>query len=203
MIKKGYLLLLKNNNKGVSGFFEDIPALIVVTIGIGMFFMSAAFAIYHHTRQTYDIETSFKYFDIIKTLRNYDGLCYIEEGSANRLEGFFDAHKVYYLSVYNISKDIPELAGVSPESTVVPDYMKSSDDKIKVREWQLIIVDFSNYPYKYSKEVNNTADIEKARQRPNKEIFQTSVNIRVSDEEIHVAKMTFTVFQWKDEFVYE
>jgi hypothetical protein len=190
----------RKHERGVSGFFEDIPALTVVTIALGMFISAAAFATVQHRKQANAIESSYKFFDIMKTLRTYDGLCYIEEGSANRLEGFFDAHKVYYLSVGNMSKEIPDLGGVPPNNPDVPDYMKTSSNDAKVKEWQLIIQDFSTYPFRYTKEVNNSMDIEAANKRPNRDIYQTSVDIRVTDEEIHIAKMTFTVFQWNDEF---
>ncbi len=172
--------------RGVAGFFEEIPVLILVTIGVGMFMVSMIWAISTHNSRYVDIENTHEIHDIMKTIRTWDGLCYQEEGNANRVEGLFDCHKVMYLSATNLSRGVPELAGGSASNPPSP----------ASRTYRLRIEDTSAYPFKYSADVNNIIDPTKINDpKVVRETAISSVNIKVNDEEIHVAKLELVIFR--------
>jgi len=176
----------KVSRLGVAGFFEEIPVLILVTIGVGMFMVSMIWAISTHNARYTDIENVHEIHDIMKTIRTWEGLCYQEEGSANRVEGLFDCHKVMYLSATNLSRGVPELAGGSATNPPTP----------ASRTYRLRIEDTSPYPFRYSADVNNIINPSKISDpKVERKTMVSSVNIKVNDEEIHVAKLELTIFR--------
>jgi len=77
--------------EGVAGPFEDIPALIIVVIGIMIFFASAinSFASYYERHNIQDPEEIC--WNILKSVRNYDRFL-VDGGN----DGDFSYNKLYH-----------------------------------------------------------------------------------------------------------
>jgi len=92
----------KTSSKAVAGFFEDIPALLIVTIGISVFIVSALyiFNLYIEYHRGPDIVEDREAF--IHTLRTYEGLQY----DKTKQDGMFDPNKIKVIMGENITRDL-------------------------------------------------------------------------------------------------
>ncbi len=153
--------------KGVSGFFEEIPALILATIGMSIFFITAIMAYSNYMGQ----QESQKFIDdadaFSKAVRNYKGLVYDADG--HPLEGRFDAFKVPNLNVTNVTKDL--------------------NVKIKGRHYIVTIQDVSDYDKHYDISIESSS-----REGTRRTQVISTAMIRVSDDESHLARLTTVIW---------
>lgn len=162
---------IAGKKEGSTGFFEDIPTMILVILTVVMFF-ALAFSI---------VQTSFKdrtstslgeeVMDFMVQLRGYSGLTH------NGVEGLYDAHKVRGLSLENVTKDL------------------WSNYDLENYEFSIAVLDVSGYHFNCSRSIttdqyNSTHYLEVGRA-----VVTTGVSIWVSDEEIHAARMEVAI--WK------
>lgn len=110
---------MKFNNHGVAGFFEDIPALIVVIIGIVFFVSCITASFIFYTQQQYDREDE-KGEQLLEALLSYNGL-----KASGKKDGTFDLVKLRGME--------PEILGRDIHTTL---------------DYQLEIIDVSDYPQK-------------------------------------------------------
>jgi hypothetical protein len=87
---------IRKNTKGVAGFFEDIPSLIVVVIGVAVFLVTilASYSAYMANQKIRTLEQDCR--ELVDALRVYDKLAYV--GPEGMQEGVFDKEKVISLS---------------------------------------------------------------------------------------------------------
>lgn len=114
---------LQKDRRGVAGFFEDIPILIVVTIGIGIFMLSAINAYTSYVSGQRNIKLADDCWQFSETVRSYEGLLY----EPKLQSGLFDCYRVQTLNITTLARDLH------------PDF-----------KYQIQIVDVSDYPAKYN-----------------------------------------------------
>jgi|GEM_PF-1701964 len=152
---------------GVAGFFEEIPALILATIGMSIFFITALMAYSNYMGQ----QEAIKFVDdgdaFSKAIRNYKGLVYDADG--HPIEGRFDYFKVPNLNVTNVSKDL--------------------NVKIKNRHFIVEIKDVSDYDTHYDVRIESSS-----REGLRRTEVLSTVYIRVTDDESHLARLTTVIW---------
>jgi hypothetical protein len=87
------------SNHGVAGFFEDIPALIVVIIGFGIFLLSMVNAFVAYQSQQNSFRMHQESVEFSQAIRGYDRLTY------NSMEGVFLGDNILNLSDIKIKND--------------------------------------------------------------------------------------------------
>jgi hypothetical protein len=155
------------NQSGVAGFFEDIPALIVVTIGIGIFLTSIVtiYPKYIESKQNSDfIRES---FNVAESIRASDDLLY----EPNMQNGVFDAYKVQTMDVQQLN------------------ITKGTELRCRLE-----IIDVSDYPAKYNKTLQTFEDSEVSHFRM-KNVVTLPICIKKSETESHPAKMIVTLYK--------
>lgn len=85
---------LARDESGIAGFYEDIPVLIVVTIGISIFLLSmihsyGIYAEYKESTALYD-----ECFDLSRSIRSYDAILVNGSYTGEPTVGRFDANKL-------------------------------------------------------------------------------------------------------------
>ena len=163
--------MLRKRNDGSTGFFEDLPAMVIVIITVVMFFSLTFNVLQTSFEDRKAISISEKAMDFTVQLRGYQNLTH------ENIEGLYDAHKVRDLGVENITRDI------------WPTYGSEGF------EFSIQIIDVSSYHFNCSRtlatqEWNNTRGL-----LIGKAVVSTGIAIWVSDEEIHGARMVVTI--WK------
>lgn len=159
-------MLLDKDNRGVAGFFEDIPALIIVVIAIGMFTVSAAHVYAGYVAQQNTLRMYDDCREFTQSIRTYDGLTYRSQ------EGMFDIQKIESLA----------------NETLEYAFNRTSLGF----DYQIIIRDVSDYPKPIMKSFGAfiiPLDISKIT-------ITSSVNIRISNDEIHAAQLIVTIWSW-------
>lgn len=153
-------------NGGSTGFFEDLPAMVIVILTF-VLFIGLATNIFNTTTKSRDFQNfAQEVNNFIEALRAYDGLTH------SGIVGLFDAHKVRSLSAENISRDLK------------PDY-----------NFTIEIIDISGYPFNCSRKITNGIWYPEKWLEMGRSVGYTSVAIWVSDEEIHAAKMVVTIWR--------
>lgn len=157
---------LSRTDEGVAGFFEDLPALIVVIIGFGIFLLSIvnAFVAYQAQQDSFRMHQENKEF--AQAIRSYDKLTY------NFMEGVFSGDKILDISDETLESDFnPDALGY---------------------DYRLIINDVSNYPngnlYK------RTLQTSSPPVESSKYTVTSSVTIRVG-EYYHPAQLIVTIWE--------
>ncbi|MEM2899467.1 MAG: hypothetical protein QXT63_01630 [Thermoplasmata archaeon] len=167
LVKRHRCKFSRFSRKGVAGFFEEIPALILATIGMSIFFITALMAYSNYMGQ----QETIKFIDdanaFSKAIRNYKGLVYDADG--HPIEGRFDHYKVPNLNVTNVSKDL--------------------NVKIKNRHFIVKIEDVSDYDTHYNVTIESSS-----REGLRRTEVLSTVYIRVTDDESHLARLTTVIW---------
>ncbi|MEM3341570.1 MAG: hypothetical protein QW728_02655 [Thermoplasmata archaeon] len=155
--------------KAAAGFFEEIPAFLIMTVGLAIFFISFfnAYSLYAASTSLEKKVADSHTFN--EQVREYVGFIYDADG--NPLAGRFDYFKILNQTDQNISKTL------SPGSY----------------EWVIGIKDISNYTeFKTNK-------IFKSRDMPNdvqRQTVTSPIRIRVSHNEVHAGTLITTIWGW-------
>jgi hypothetical protein len=154
------------NSKTVSGFFEDVPTLAIVIVGIALF-LSAVVASYSaYLEHQHKIEFFNKAYKFANAVRAYDGLTY--DGK----EGVFECNKIIFLTSDNISRDLQ------------PGY-----------PFQIVIEDKSDYHIKYETNISTAKKYPAELMREGMQVIVLSINIWVSEEEVHPGRLIVTLWR--------
>jgi hypothetical protein len=117
----------RRRDRATAGFFEDIPALIVVTIGLGIFFSSAiyAFVNYHKSSSS----TSFVDYahDFADAVRSCPALLYDDNNAP--LSGVYDYEKIQHVSLLDLNRTLNCPYFYSINITDVSDYQDHRCDR--------------------------------------------------------------------------
>ena len=91
---------------GVAGPFEDIPSLIIVTVGLGVFLLSLVqvYTIYGESVALSQMNEEAN--DISRAVRSYDKLLVNGSYTAQPTEGRFDSEKLNMMTSEQLTKDI-------------------------------------------------------------------------------------------------
>ncbi len=159
-------LPLSRRNEGIGEFFEDIPTLIVVIIGFGIFLLSLVNAFVGYQAQQDSFRMHQENVQFMEAIRAYDKFTY------NSMEGVFLGYKILQVSDDTIELDFnPDALGY---------------------DYRIIINDVSDYPdgnlYKVSFQ---TASPPPER---SKYTAASSVIIKV-DEHYHTAQLIVTIWK--------
>ncbi|MFA5772043.1 MAG: hypothetical protein WC974_04870 [Thermoplasmata archaeon] len=157
---------LKNKN-GVAGFFEDIPALIVVTIGVGIFLTSIVTIYPKYIESEQNTDFMRESFNVAETIRASDDILY----EPDMQNGVFDAYKVQKMDSQQLNQTV--------------------HTELRCR---IDIIDASDYPTKYNKTTQNFEDSEVPNFRMRYSIT-LPVCIKKSEAEVHPAKMIVTLYK--------
>ena len=158
--------MLRRRASGTAGFFEDIPALIIVILTFVLFIGLAA-SIFQSTLETREYDTfAQEVNNFIEKVRGYEGLTH------SGIVGLFDAHKVRNITASYIKRDLR------------PDY-----------DFSITILDVSGYPFNCSMNLSSEEWNPDRGLEVGKSVACTSVAIWVSDEEIHAAKMVVAIWK--------
>jgi len=160
-------VLIRKDNKGVAGFFEDIPVLIVVVISIGMFIVSVVHVYANYAAQQDALRMYEDCREFTQAIRTYDSLMYQSQ------EGMFDVQKMETLA----------------NETLEYDFNRTSLGF----DYQILIRDVSDYP----KPIVRAFGALHIPRDVSKITITSSINIRVSSEEIHAAQLIVTIWSWR------
>lgn len=158
-------LRLFGEDEGVSGFFEDIPALIVVILGFGIFLASIANAFVTYQAQQDSFRMHEKSLEFTRAIRGYDKLTY------NYMEGIFEGKKLLGISNETIEEDFnPDRLGY---------------------DYRIIVNDVSDYPNSnlYVKSFQTSS----LHLKSSKYTIASSVVIKV-EEHYHSAQLIVTIW---------
>ncbi|MEW6070376.1 MAG: hypothetical protein AB1485_07150 [Candidatus Thermoplasmatota archaeon] len=160
-----------SSSKGVGDFYEAIPTLIIVTTGLLVFMLTTINAYSGYVGHQAKARLENKTLELIELARSYEGFLY--EGQGYRA-GYFSATKLEEL------KANKTLASQKFKSTFNPDF-----------EFKIELVDVSSYYKKYDFEFSTNESM-----NPKLGLYrlESSVNIVVSDIEIHAAKLIVSVW---------
>jgi len=158
---------LFRQNEGVAGFFEDIPALIVVIIGFGIFLLSMVNAFVAYQAQQNSFRMHQENVEFSQAIRSYDKLTY------NNMEGVFQGEKILNTSTWGkIKNDFhPVALGY---------------------DYRIIINDVSDYPDKFLFKKNFQTSPPPSR--TSKYTVTSSVVINVG-EFYHPAQLIVTIWE--------
>ncbi len=159
----------KIDDKAVVGFYEDVPALLIVVVGTVIFLSSlyATLERYDRGKEISDFET--EAIEFAEGVRASPLLTY-----QNRI-GQFDASKVQGLNSENLTRSFSN-----------PDF-----------HYRVILTDVSNYTYKYNKTWSSEPDYNftEASYEKGRKVIDLSVNIVVDTNEIHPARLRVEVWE--------
>lgn len=157
------------NSRGQIGFFEDLPSLLVVLIGICIFIASAINTLTKFTTYQAHEEIPETCWEFMLTLRAWEGLV-----CTGYTEGVFDGVKIQTLTIEKLREAFP----------VVFDY-------------KIEIIDISGYPNaELYNHVNQTADIPPAETtKYGIQVEESPIVIIVSDTEAHAGRLIVTVWE--------
>ncbi len=159
----------KMDDKGVVGFYEDVPALLIVVVATVIFLASIYSAIGRHEQKTSISDFEREALEFADAVRSSPLL--LHEGEVGR----FDATKIQGLESENLTRSLN-----------YPDFF-----------YRVEITDVSNYSVRYNQtwsrepEHNFTAeDYQEGRK-----VIYLSVNIVVDTNEVHTARMRVEVWR--------
>ncbi len=114
------------SRKGVAGFFEDIPALMIVTISLAIFIIIvlSVFSTYYNAQVYIKMREDGESFS--RAVRSYDGL----KADYWSRAGVFDSKKLISASAENISRDLHTSYRFSIEVEDVSEYQTKYSTKI-------------------------------------------------------------------------
>ncbi len=160
----------KIDDKGAIGFFEDIPALLIVMIGTLIFLGGVYSALQGYQRNGKVSEFEEDATQLAVTIRSCPLLLYKDQ------VGQFDATKVIGLNSENLTRDL------HPKNKTY---------------YKIILIDQSDYNIKYNKtwsrEPKNGFD--NYSFELGKRVIQSSVDIVVSEDEVHAATLLVKVWR--------
>lgn len=153
-------------DEGVAGFFEDIPALIVVIIGFGIFLLSIVSAFISYQTQQESFRMHQESVEFMEAIRIYDKITYDSK------EGIFHGDSIQTITNETLKTDFhPDALGY---------------------EYRIIINDVSDYPNKniYKKSFQTSAPPSSS----SKYTITSSVVIKVG-EYYHAAQLIVTIWE--------
>ncbi len=158
--------MLYEDNKGFEGFFEDLPVLIVVTIGIGIFLISIIQAYATYLEEIEKEEMRDNCNELCEAMRNYSELTY------ESTEGLFLGDKIKTLTLEMLKEDFNESA--------------------LGYQYQISVLDKSDYSG--NSEYTRTFRTSEEPSRAPKFTTVSSVLIKVNDE-YHAAQLIITIWR--------
>ncbi|MEF8874173.1 MAG: hypothetical protein V5A88_05825 [Candidatus Thermoplasmatota archaeon] len=159
----------KMNEKGVVGFYEDVPALLIVVVATVIFLASIFSAVNRHSEKSSISDFEREAVEFAEGVRTSPLLLYEDN------VGQFDATKVRYLDSENLTRSFNH-----------PDFY-----------YRVELTDVSNYSVKYNRTWSKEPDFNftKENYEKGRKVIHLSVNIVVDTDEIHPAKLRVEV--WK------
>ncbi|MBS3816430.1 MAG: hypothetical protein KGY76_02580 [Candidatus Thermoplasmatota archaeon] len=157
------------DDEGVIGFYEDVPALLIVVVGTLIFLASMYSAIERHDESSTHSEFEREAIEFAEGVRASERLLY-----KDRI-GQFDASKVEGLNSENLTRSFNN-----------PDFY-----------YKVTLTDVSNYSVRYNKTWRKEPDsnfTEESYEKGRKVIL-LSVNIVVDSDEIHPARLRVEVWE--------
>lgn len=161
------------NARGIAGYYEDIPALILVTIGMSLFLISAFNGYIAYVNAQERAKLTADALEFVTVLQSYDGLLY----EPQMRMGLYDAQKVQTFA--------------SNESYAL---MKLNSALRVGFDFRIRIVDMSDYPVKFDLYINSSAMLPSAALKLGRYSIESTVNIYVASTEVHAAKLIVTIW---------
>jgi len=162
---------LRWDRRGVAGFFEDIPALIVIVTGVGIFLSSMINAFTNYQNKQYEDEPEEETQILLESVISYSKL-----KRSGYKDGTFDLGKLRKMTSENLTRDI------------------HSDFEYEVK-----VEDVSDYPDKQNFTFNTsekpTGDVDLIVSLHYPINIYTSTELHQKETSIHGAILTITM--WK------
>jgi len=159
----------KINDRGVVGFYEDVPALLIVVVATVIFLASIYSAVNRHGQRTEISDFEREAVEFAEGVRASPLLLYEDN------VGQFDATKVQYLDSENLTLSFDH-----------PDFY-----------YRVELIDVSNYSVKYNQTWSREPDFNFTEEHyeEGRKVIHLSVTIVVDTDEIHPARLRVEV--WK------
>jgi hypothetical protein len=159
---------VRSEHQAVIGFFEDIPSLIIIIIGICVFIASVANTYVTFTARQSTVEPADDCWEFLQCFRAWHGL--VKEGY---IEGVFDTQKAEVLTVDRIMSEFPVNFDYKIEIIDISDYPNADD-----------------YCYLYS-----TSEIPSPEEaRAGIHVEEAPVVLWVGSNELHPARLVVTIW---------
>jgi hypothetical protein len=153
------------DRQAITGFFEEIPVLVIVTVAILIFFFGVVSAVVNHQELRGEIEFTRDAIEFTDAIKSYEGLLH------NNQRGVFDANKIRALTPRAISEALH------------PNY-----------NYRIQIVDLGDYPQKFNCDIRS-APMPSPYNPEATCVVISSINIWVSEEEIHPGRLIVTIWK--------
>ncbi|MCX8173497.1 MAG: hypothetical protein N3F63_02650 [Thermoplasmata archaeon] len=97
---------LKRRKKGVAGFYEEIPALILIIAGVTVFLISVVHVVSLYLSTVNQENIQDECYSLSRIVRSYDKIMYNGTYSMNPVSGVFDIDKIRNLTNATVLKDL-------------------------------------------------------------------------------------------------
>jgi hypothetical protein len=152
-------------DKGAAGVFEDLPALLVVLIALGIFIASIFFSTTNYIKTWEHNERYEECLELLEALENYDDILVLGKTTGQPIAGLFSVQRLNEISTSGIQSDI----------------LSEYEYHIAIKSYRNIslVWSFGNEP--------KTEDIERT-------MMFTTIAIEVNQNEIHTGQLRVTIW---------
>jgi len=92
--------------KGVAGFYEEIPAMVLVILGVTLFLLSVVHVVSLYLSTTTKETIQDECYQLSRLVRSYEKIMYNGTYSMNPVSGIFDIDKINNLTNTTVLKDL-------------------------------------------------------------------------------------------------
>lgn len=96
---------LKGRKKGVAGFYEEIPAMILIIAGVTVFLISVVHVVSLYLSTVNQENIQDECYSLSRIVRSYDKIMYNGTYSMNPVSGVFDIDKIKNITNETVMKD--------------------------------------------------------------------------------------------------
>lgn len=162
--------MLPKDKNGVGGFFEDIPSMMVITISITVFMISAIYSYGIYMNSIEEADFSNDAYEIMQHIRSYDKLLINGTYTGEPTEGRFDYYKLNEMTTKQLQTDFS-----------------------RQYKYNIIVVDLE--PTKEQTKSSWKFGEETPSGKVSKNNFETTITIKIRDNEFHLGILKVEV--WK------
>ncbi len=154
------------DDKGVAGFFEDLPSFMIIVIALGVLISSIFYSSLHYIEAWEENDKYEACMELLEGLENYDKLLVVGGHTAQPISGFFSLEKLENMN-----------------TTVLKKALRSE------YEYTVIIKDLENSSQSWS-----FGDEPSPNEKLEKVSMFTTIVLKIEGDEPHLARLKVTLW---------